>query len=202
MGNESEQYNTRQTLIRRVQDVHDERAWDEFVQVYKRYIYAVIRSMNISEQDADDLFQVVVIKLLDRLPKQDISQIKRFRSWLSTVTRNCVIDFVRKRTREAEQFKTAEKEDALSYLQRISVSDMDRIFEREWRIELTQIALENITPLFSERAIRVFRMSLKGASAVEIAEQVGLKENSIYGIKARVKDRLMLEVEAVRQAYE
>ena len=197
-----DQYKTRQTLIRRVQDVQDEQAWEEFVQVYQRYIYAVIRGMNISEQDAEDLFQLVVMKLFDRLPKQDLTQIKRFRSWLGTVTRNSVIDFVRKRKREVEQFKAAEKEDALSYLQGISIADIDRVLEQEWKVELTNMALENITPLFSARAIRVFELSLKGGSASEIAREVGLKENSIYGIRTRVKERLILEVEVVRQAFE
>ena len=197
-----DQYNTRQTLICRVQDVHDEQAWAEFVQVYRRYIYAVIRSVNISEQDAEDLFQEVVMKLFGSLPKQDLSQIKRFRSWLGTVTRNCVIDFIRKRTREAERFKATAKEDMLFPLQAISLADIDRALEREWRIELTNRALENITSLFSARAIRVFQLSLKGVAVAEIAREVGLKENSIYGIRTRVKDRLTREVKMLRKELE
>lgn len=197
-----EQYNTRQTLIRRIQDRGDDEAWEEFLQIYRRYIYAIIRNMNISKDDADDLVQLVSIKLLDSCSKQDMSEIRRFRSWLSTLTRNCVIDFVRKRSLDAERFEAAAKEDAMAYLKDIRLPDIERIAEREWGIHLANMALENIRPLFSGKAIKVFQLSLDGMDVPQIAREMELKENSVYRLKNRVKARLIIEVEELRKELE
>ena len=197
-----DQYQTRATLIRRVQNQHDDESWEEFVRVYRRYIYAIIRSMNISEHDTEDILQQVLINLWNSLPKMDYDKIKRFRSWLSTVTKNCVTDFIRKRTRDANRLKKAGKDETLVYLKAIRLPEIDAIAEREWEIHLTNLALENIESLFSGKAVAAFRLTLKGRSVEEIAKELGLKENSVYRLKNRVKDRLIQEIMHLREELE
>jgi RNA polymerase sigma factor (sigma-70 family) len=197
-----DQYKTRATLIQRVQNQHDEASWEEFVRVYRRYIYAIIRSMNISEHDTEDILQQVLINLWNSLPKMDYEKINRFRSWLSTVTKNCVTDFIRKRTREANRLEKAGKDDTLTYLKAIRLPEIDNIAEREWEVHLTNLALENIEPLFSGKAVDAFRLTLKGKSVEEIAKELDLKENSVYRLKNRVKERLILEIRHLRDELE
>jgi RNA polymerase sigma factor (sigma-70 family) len=197
-----DQYNTRATLIQRVQNQQDDESWEEFIRVYRRYIYAIIRSMNISEHDTEDILQQVLINLWNGLPKMDYQKIKRFRSWLSTVTKNCVTDFIRKRTREANRLEKAGKDDTLSYLKTIRLPEIDSIAEREWEIHLTNLALENIEPLFSGKAVDAFRLSLAGRSVEDIAAELDLKENSVYRLKNRVKERLILEIRHLRETLE
>ncbi|MDF7822732.1 sigma-70 family RNA polymerase sigma factor [Pontiellaceae bacterium B12227] len=197
-----DEYNTRRTLISRIRDRDDDEAWEEFVQIYRRYIYAIIRNMNISEADADDLVQTVLIKLMDSCSKQDMGEIRRFRSWLSTMTRNCVIDFIRKRSMEAERFEMAVKEDEMAYLKDIRLPDIEQIAEREWGVHLANMAMENIKPLFSGKAIKVFQLNLDGVEIAEIAKKMNLKENSVYRLRNRVKARLISEIEELRKEYE
>jgi len=195
-------YNTRATLIQRVQNQQDEQSWAEFVEVYRRYIYAIIRSMNISEHDTEDILQQVLINLWNSLPKMDYQKIKRFRSWLSTVTKNCVTDFIRKRTREANRLEKAAKDNTLIYLKTIRLPEIDSIAEREWEIHLTNLALNNIEPLFSGKAVAAFRLTLQGRSVEEIATELDLKENSVYRLKNRVKERLIQEIVHLRTELE
>ncbi len=197
-----DQYQTRATLIQRVQNQQDEKSWEEFVQVYRRYIYAIIRSMNISEHDTEDILQQVLINLWNSLPKMDYEKINRFRSWLSTVTKNCVTDFIRKRTREANRLEKASKDDTLTYLKSIRLPEVNQIAEREWEIHLTNLALENIRPLFSGKAVDAFQMTLNGKSVEEIAAELDLKENSVYRLKNRVKERLIQEIRHLRDSLE
>jgi RNA polymerase sigma-70 factor (ECF subfamily) len=197
-----DQYQTRATLIRRVQNQHDDESWEEFVRVYRRYIYAIIRSMNISEHDTEDILQQVLINLWNSLPKMDYDKIKRFRSWLSTVTKNCVTDFIRKRTRDANRLKKAGKDETLTYLKAIRLPEINAIAEREWEIHLTNLALENIESLFSGKAVAAFRLTLKGRIVEEIAKELDLKENSVYRLKNRVKDRLIQEIMHLREELE
>jgi len=197
-----DQYQTRATLIQRVQNQQDEQSWEEFVRVYRRYIYAIIRSMNISEHDTEDILQQVLINLWNSLPKMDYEKINRFRSWLSTVTKNCVTDFIRKRTREANRLEKAGKDDTLTYLKAIRLPEIDSIAEREWEVHLTNMALENIEPLFSGKAVEAFRLTLQGKGVNEIAAQLDLKQNSVYRLKNRVKERLIQEIRHLREELE
>ena len=197
-----DQYQTRATLIQRVQNQQDEQSWEEFVVVYRRYIYAIIRSMNISEHDTEDILQQVLINLWNSLPKMDYDKINRFRSWLSTVTKNCVTDFIRKRMRDANRLEKASKDDTLTYLKAIRLPEIDGIAEREWEIHLTNLALGNIESLFSGKAVEAFRLTLAGKSVEEIAAELDLKENSVYRLKNRVKERLIQEIRHLRTELE
>ncbi len=199
---DKDQYQTRATLIQRVQNQHDEQSWDEFVRVYRRYIYAIIRSMNISEHDTEDILQQVLINVWNHLPKMDYEKINRFRSWLSTVTKNCVTDFIRKRSREANRLEKAGQDDTLTYLKSIRLPEIDTIAEREWEVHLTNLAMENIEPLFSGKAVDAFRLSLEGKSVEDIAKELNLKENSVYRLKNRVKERLIQEIRHLRDQLE
>ena len=64
------------------------------------------------------------------------------------------------------------------------------LFEREWEIHLTNMALDNIEPLFSGKAVDAFRLTLQGKSVEEIANELELKENSVYRLKNRVKEQM------------
>ena len=196
----NDHYKTRQTLIQRMKAGRDDKSWDEFLQIYRPYIYTVIRNMNIASHDADDLVQQVMLKLWKHI--QTYNEEKRFRSWLSSITANCVKDFIRKSAQNAERLEEAAKDERLSYLYAIPLPDIDRIAEREWGIYITNLALERVGELFSGKAIQVFMKSLQGVSVEQIAQQMELKENSVYRLKNRVKERLTQEIEQLRQELE
>ncbi len=192
-------YRTRITLIQRVKNQRDAASWEDFVRIYRNYIYAIIRNMNISNHDAEDLVQQLMLNMWNKLPKTDVEQIRYFRGWLATITKNFVTDFIRKRIREAERLEKAEKDATLSYLKAIRLPDIDRIAEREWKLHIANLALENIEPLFSGHAIEVFRLSLDGLEVQAIAKKLDLQENSVYRLRNRVKKRLILEIEQLRE---
>ncbi len=193
---------TRATLIQRVKDQHDETSWEDFVRIYSDYIYAIIRSMNISDHDAEDLTQQLLLNMWNKLPETDVDQIKHFRAWLSIITKHFVIDFIRKRIREAKRLEKVEQDATLSYVNSIRLPDVERIAEREWQLHITNLALEKIEPLFSGQAIEVFRLSLKGMDIKDIAQKLDLQENSVYRLKNRVKKKLLLQVEELRADLE
>ena len=51
----------------RIRDPQDSEAWKDFIELYKNYIYFIIRSMNIKPQAADDILQQVSLKLWKNL---------------------------------------------------------------------------------------------------------------------------------------
>jgi len=193
---------TRLTLILRVKDQHDEASWEDFVRIYHGYIYAIIRKMNISAPDTEDLVQQLLLNIWNKLPQTEVREIRRFRSWLAKITRNLVIDFIRKRSREVNRLKQAEQDSTMTYLNAIRLPDIDRIAEREWKLHLAHLALANIEPLFSGRAIEVFRLNFGGMEIKKIAKKLDLQENSVYRLRNRVKKRLMQEIARLRNELE
>jgi RNA polymerase sigma-70 factor (ECF subfamily) len=193
-------YNTRQTLIQRVKNQHDEPSWEEFAGIYRGYIYTVIRNMGIAESDRDELVQQTLIKLWKKLPDIDCGHSGKFRSWLSTLTKNCVIDFIRKRKRETALQEKAGQEE-LEHMSTV-LPDIDKISESAWKQHLATLALDNIEPHFSGKAVKVFRLSLQGMEVAQIAGELGIQEASVYRLKTRVKARLIEEIQRLRTDLE
>ena len=73
----------------------DAAAWVEIVRSYNRRIYNICYRFSGSSEDAEDLTQEVFIKLYRTLATWDQSK-GAFATWLTSVTRNLLVDHFRK----------------------------------------------------------------------------------------------------------
>src|SRR6201997_677399 len=73
----------------------DAGAWEEIVQTYNRRIYNICYRFAGSGDDAEDLTQEVFIKMYRTLSSYDPSK-GAFVTWLTTITRNLLVDHFRK----------------------------------------------------------------------------------------------------------
>lgn len=189
---------TRQTLIQRLRNQYDENAWDTFVQTYRRYIYAVLRRMQIRHEDCGDIIQEILLKLWKQLPKFDYEPSKaKFRTWLGVVIRNTALNhlssaYVR---HSGNSVQACEGELA-------GESALNEVIQQEWESYITNLAMERIRGKFSNQTIEVFDLSLNGVSVEEIAEKFSIQPNSVYRLKNRVKERLIGEVAILREELE
>lgn len=198
MSNENrETYKTRITLLQKVQNQHDQLAWNEFATSYQGYIYAVLRHMDIPYEDAGDLLQQVLLKLWKKLPEIDVRQIKRFRSYLAVTTRNCAHDYVRKKISERTKHEKLRDSDELRYFDSISMPDINRIAELEWNNYIAGKALENISQDFSENAIQLFKGMLAERDIKDLAKELGIGLSTAYRLKSRMKERLLAEIKSL-----
>ncbi len=195
----SDRYSTRLTLLDRAKDQNDSRAWEEFIEFYKNYIYVIIRSMNIHHYEVEDILQQAVIKLWKNLPEltHEPGQSK-FRYWVAAVSKNEVLMFIRKQKSLARKMDKAKQESTINCLNSTRLPEIDEIAEKEWKTFITNTALDNIKKHFSERAIEAFILQTKGVSVHEIAEKFDIKEDSVYKYINRVKLRLIDEIEQLK----
>src|SRR5947208_14742394 len=70
-------------------------AWEEIVERYNRRIYNICYRFAGSSDDAQDLTQEVFIKVYRTLSSYD-SEKAAFMTWVTTVTRNLLVDHFRK----------------------------------------------------------------------------------------------------------
>ena len=198
-----DRYLTRKTLIQRVKRGDDEAAWEEFSSTYQPFLYSVIWCMNVPQDDIEELIQQLFVKLWKKLPEFDYDPKRaKFRTWLSRTTKNHVINYIHAQRRRAEKMDVLARDNTLQHISKISIEDFDEINEREWKTHLASMALDNISELFSGKAIEVFRLSLKGVEVSDIAARLDLKEASIYMLRKRVKDRLVAEISRLREDLE
>jgi RNA polymerase sigma factor (sigma-70 family) len=193
-------YVTRHTLLERIRDPQDSEAWKEFIDFYKNYIYVIVRSMNINPHDADDILQQVTLKLWKNLPEHLHDPSKgRFRAWVSTVTKNTVISFIKKQKTHFKKLDQAKQIEATNYLKDIKVPEIEKIAQVEWEIFITNTALENLEERFTEQAIQAFKMHVNGKSPEETSKDLGVSRDSVYKYISRVKVRFIDEITYLRQ---
>lgn len=158
--------------------------------------------MGIKSSESEDLAQQVIIKVWKALSREKDKKFDGFRNWLAHITKNCVIDYKRKQMREAKRMEKVAMERELSYIQAIDTSDYERLSEKQWRQYLTHMAMKNIAPMFSGKAIEVFNLCLKGVPDARIAEQLDLQIRTVYRLRSRVKVKLVSEITRLRNELE
>jgi RNA polymerase sigma-70 factor (ECF subfamily) len=194
---------TRASLLVRLRDPRDERAWSEFVAIYGPLIDRLARRKGLQEADAADLAQDVfgaVARAIER-GSYDPQQ-GSFRGWLFTVARNLMINSLAAGRRHPRGSGDTDFQDLLEAQPEPSRED-SALFEAEYRRRLFDWALERIRSEFTEPAWRAFRLAgLEGRPGAEVAEILGTTVGTVYYHKSRVMARLRCEVERLERAEE
>ncbi|MCM8538020.1 MAG: sigma-70 family RNA polymerase sigma factor [Lentisphaeraceae bacterium] len=192
---------TRHTLLERVRDRADENSWSEFDKIYRPYIYKVIRRMNFTHEEAEDLSQNILVTLWEKIPEfKHNFRTGAFRTWLCTIIRNRAINIITKNKRRASKL-TIENEDALTPYIQTSQNDLELIAKEEWAAHITALAWKKIEVEFDENIRKAFKMSLDNVPYEDISAQLGLKVNSIYVYKNKIKKRLTEIVRLLKEQY-
>jgi len=77
----------------------DPDAWNEFVERFSRYVYAICgRGFRLPQQDAEDVFQEVFARAYERL--SELRSDEAVRPWLAQLTRRLCIDRLRLTARD------------------------------------------------------------------------------------------------------
>ncbi len=181
---------TRLTLIQRAKEPQNHEAWLEFVDYYRRFIGYVLQHMRVPENDIEDLSQEILVKLWKKLPEYEKRQAK-FRTWLSSVIRNCAVSYFRATRQKNKLFTDAED---IERLTNVKEAEIDRIVELEWKDHLTQLAMTRMEKAYHGKSIEVFLLSLAGHSTDEIKERLGLTTDSVYTLKNRMKKSFVQQV--------
>ena len=133
-------------------------AWEEIVQRYNRRIYNICYRFAGSADDAQDLTQEVFIKMYRTLRSYDVER-GAFMTWLTTMTRNLLVDHFRKtkqdRVTDSMDAAPSEHEDAMPLSEQIEDKRLPpdaRVQSRETG-EVVHEALQKLSPELREAVI-------------------------------------------------
>ena len=159
----------------------DAAAWEEIVQRYHRRIYNICYRFTGSGTDADDLAQEVFIKMYRTLNSYDVER-GAFMTWVTTVTRNLLVDHFRKtrqdRVTDSLDTPQSEHEDVLPLGERIpdkGPAPDSKVQTLEAR-ELVQQGLQKLSPELREAVIL---RDLQDMDYKEIASVLRVPEGTV-----------------------
>jgi RNA polymerase sigma-70 factor (ECF subfamily) len=169
-----------QGLIRRCV-AGDASAWEEIVQRYHRRIYNLCYRFAGSADDAQDLTQEVFIKMYRTLKSYDVER-GAFMTWVTTMTRNLLVDHFRKtkqdRVTDSLDSAPSEHEDAMPLSEQIE-DQKPAPDARVRSLEAQQTVHEALQKLSPELREAVILRDLQDQTYQEIAAVLRVPEGTV-----------------------
>jgi RNA polymerase sigma-70 factor (ECF subfamily) len=191
---------TNPSLILRLHNFADERAWLEFVDLYRPVIVRLARQKGLQPNDAEDIAQNVLASVAAAISRWNPdSQRAKFRTWLYTIANRQVIDMLRRRRLLAATNGGSLDQKPIDYEARREDS---RLLRMELRRQFFHRVAASLRNEFSEAAWMSFwLMAVDGLSAEVVAERTGKTVGAVYAAKARVAKRLLERVRVAEQEF-
>lgn len=190
MASESELH-TRASLLFAVRDPCDSTAWAAFNTLYGGPIQHWALKMGLSPNDADELSQDVLVKLLDEMPRFEYDPKKKFRGWLRRVVSTAVVDRYREHKRRpgdrgiggtAAHELLREVEDTGGFGEML-----EELEDRLERGRVLAAACEHVKGRTDERTWEMFMLLiLDSLKAPEVAKRYEISVTAVYAAKSRV----------------
>jgi RNA polymerase sigma factor (sigma-70 family) len=187
---------TRHSLLVRLRDRDDERAWSEFSVIYGPLVHRLARRRGLQEADAQDLVQEVFRAVARAIERYDPDPDRgSFRGWLSRIARNLIINLLAARRRQPQGTGDTDIHRLLEDCPDPTGED-SVFFEVEHRRRLIAWAAERIRGEFSAAAWQAFwQTGVEGKSPKEVAEALGMTLGTVYQYKSRAVVRIRREIE-------
>jgi RNA polymerase sigma-70 factor (ECF subfamily) len=191
---------TRATLLGRLRaNPADHQTWSEFVDHYGPRLLGWCRAWGLQDADAQDVTQIVLLKLATKLRDFAYDPARSFRAWLKTVAQHAWIDFLNARQRAGQGSGDTVM---LNRLQSVEARDdllgrLEAAFDHELLLE----AIARVRLRVAPQTWEAFRLTAQeGLPGAEVAARVGMQAAQVYVAKRRVQKLLQDEVRALEGA--
>jgi RNA polymerase sigma-70 factor (ECF subfamily) len=188
---------TRPSLLVRIRDAGDGQAWSQFVRVYSPLVYRYVRRRGLQDADAADVTQDVLRTVTRSIERFDYDRRKgSFRSWLMSVARTRLCDFLADRGRHA----TGSGETGVHRLleEQPDAADEEEAWEQEYRRCLFDRAAEQVRNEFQDSTWQAFwQTNVKGKDTKQVARSLNMTVGAVYIARSRVLARLRKQIEQI-----
>lgn len=188
---------TRQSLLLRIRESKDNESWTTFVSVYTPVIHAYALRKGMQDADAADVTQQVMRSVFQAIPDFEYDPSKgSFRGWLFTITRNCIIKAVDKRSRTPTATGDTSFQQSLQMQQ--ATNDEEEAWNRDHELYLFRCAAERVKHEFKESTWEAFwKAAVEALSPEQTANKLGISVGAVYIAKSRVIARIRAEIEKI-----
>ena len=178
-------YTTKKTLLQQIKSGNDG-AWYEFYLVYTPLVKFCGRKRGISEDDLEDLVQMVMVRFHKAQENFNYDQSRgHFRSYLGRVINSAIDDLLKLRGATAGEL-SEDVADAQDWVANLT--------DEEWRNYLQENALPLLRQRVSPTTYQAFELYvLKGKSPQLVAQFLDMEVTQVYNAKARCQ-RMLQEI--------
>ncbi len=194
---------TRKTLIQKLKDWDDQASWDEFFRTYSSFVFKVACKAGLSETEANEVVQETFIRVAKNMRKKNFTRDGgSFKAWLMNQTRWRIADQFR--TRKQQEVYHGRPKDAyddrntatMDMIPDNSNFGFEQIWEREWKGNLTDMALKRTKAKVSPHQYQIFYCYVvKGWAVEEVRQELGVTSAQVYLAKHRVGRVMRKELE-------
>jgi RNA polymerase sigma factor (sigma-70 family) len=181
---------TRASLLLRLRDPRDERAWAEFIQLYAPLVYGYARKQGLQDADAADLAQDVFRAVAAAIGRLDYDPGRgSFRNWLFTVVRRKLWNWqALQRMRPRGSGDTATHQ----LLEQCPAPEREEAeWEAEWQRRLYDWACACVRREVTDATWQAFwRTAVDGQPVKQVAADLGISVGAVYIARSRVLARL------------
>jgi RNA polymerase sigma factor (sigma-70 family) len=191
-----ESTSTRPSLLIRLRDSGDERAWSEFMEIYGPLVYRLAKRRGLQEADAQDLAQEVFRAVARAIERYDPDPARgSFRGWLCRIANNLIINCLSAQRRHPRGTGDTGMQRMMEDRPDTSREE-SALFEVEYRRRLLTWAAERVRGAFSQATWQAFwQTAVEGRPPREVAEALGVSIGTVYQYKSRVVIRIRREIE-------
>lgn len=197
---------TRKSLIEKLDNWEDHKVWDEFYQTYWRLIFSVAHKAGLTREEAFDVVQETIIAIARQVKKgQYDPRAGSFKSWLLQMTRWRILDVFRARKRQPSLADRGDEhsENAELAMERLTQDKdnvLEKMWDKEWRDNISNAALERVKGRVSPRQFQIFDCYvMKGWGVKKTSEVLGINAAQVYLAKHRVGALVKKEVQALEK---
>src|SRR5262245_61972056 len=146
---------TRLSLLVRLRDARDDRAWSLFVELYAPLVFGFARKHGLQDADAADLTQDVLQAVAGGIQKLDYDPRRgSFRGWLFTVARNKLRNFLAAQRRPGRGSGDTADQHRLDELP--AREDETAWWDREYERRVFSWAAEQVRSAFQDSTWQAF----------------------------------------------
>ena len=170
-------------------DPGDQAAWSAFVDRYGPQIHAWCLRWQLQDADAQDVTQMVLLRLVRYLPEFAYDPSRSFRGWLRTLTAHSWSEFIRDQVRGVRGAADPAVADRLDTVE--ARVDLVRHLEETYDQELLELAMAEVCERVEAHTWEAFRLTaIEGAGAAEAAARLGIAVATVYRARHVVQTML------------
>jgi RNA polymerase sigma factor (sigma-70 family) len=185
---------THLTLLSKLRlDPCDQTGWAEFVERYGRHIYRWCRQWNLSNADAEDVTQNILMKLTQKLREFKYDPSRSFRGWLKTIAHHAWRDF--EVSRRHAKLISSDQANADQMLAVEARDDLIKKLDDAFDLELLEAAKARVRLRVAPHTWEAFRLvALEGLPVTEVAGKMNMQVAMVYVAKNKVQMMLQEEI--------
>jgi len=194
---------TRPSLLIQLRDAQNQQAWGEFLKIYQPLIHRLACRRGLQDADAREVTQEVLVAVAGAIGRwEQGSRSGSFRRWLTTITRNLVINFL---IHQSKQPRPASDRDLSEWMREspAPTSDVTIDFEWEEKQQIFRIAAERIRSEFQASTWLAFwKTTVDECPIPSVASELNVSPGMVYVSRSRVMKRLREKVREIQVSYE